>query len=191
MRLYLNDLSADNISSVTDTDHSSNDSLLQHSNIQTGIFPHCLLPAEASLSVNLNLLASLLDSYPISSKAHFLIRGFLVGFDIDFRNTFTPGITEAIIKELKRGFTAGPFLTPPFRNNHVSPLGAVAKPEGTCRLILDLPSPRGSAVKEGIFWFNYSVTYSKFDEATKMVTKSGGNCALEKIDLKHAYDYTS
>ena len=91
------------------------------------------------MSVNLNLLASLLDSYPITSRAQFLIRGFLVGFDIDFRNTFTetcprnlrsaslnaPGIIEAIIKELNRVFTAGPLLTPPFRNTHVSPLGAV------------------------------------------------------------------
>ena len=199
--IYLNDLSADNTSSVTNIDHSINDSLLQPSNTQTGIFPRRPLPVEASSSVNLNLLASLLDSYPITSRAQFLIHGFLVCFDIGFRDIFTetrprilrsashnaPGITEAIIKELNRGFTAGPFLTPPFRSTHVSPLGAVAKPDGTCRLILDLSSPRGSAVNEGISRLNYSVTYSKFDDAIKMVAKVGRNCALGKIDLKHAF----
>ena len=111
--IYLNDLSNDNNSIVTDTEHSGNDSLLQPLNIQTGIYPCCSLTVEASSSVNLNLLASLLYSYPITSRAQFLIRGFLVGFDIGFRNTFTethpcnllstslnpPGVTEAIIKK--------------------------------------------------------------------------------------------
>ena len=59
-------------------------------------------------------------------------------------------VTEAIRKELSRGHTAGPFSQPPMSPFHCSPLGAVPKKDGTFRIILDLSSPRGSSINEGI-----------------------------------------
>ena len=47
-------------------------------------------------------------------------------------------ISTAILKELNRGHTKGPFTTPPFQHFHLSPLGGVPKPDGSIRVILDL-----------------------------------------------------
>ena len=44
----------------------------------------------------------------------------------------------------------GPFVHPPFSYMHCLPLGAVDKPDGSVRLILDLSAPQGDAVNERI-----------------------------------------
>ena len=78
-------------------------------------------------------------------------------------------ITEAIKKELLRGHTAGPFLTPPFKDLHCSPLVAVPKKDGSYRLIMDLSSPSGNSINDYISKDEYPVTFAKFNESIKML----------------------
>ena len=80
---------------------------------------------------------------------------------------------EAIQKELIRGHTSGPFAEPPFTQTHCSPIGSVGKPDGSYRLIPDLSSPREEAVNEGIDRQEFSVTYSRFDDAVDIVHALG------------------
>ena len=99
-------------------------------------------------------------------------------------------VSAAIRKELGRGHTSGPFRGPPFLHTHCSPIVAVEKPEGSHRLILDLSSPRGGggvAINEGIDRQEFSITYSKFDDAVDIVCKLGAGTHMVKIDIKHAF----
>ena len=83
------------------------------------------------------------------------------------------GVSEAIAKELSRGHTSGPFPFPPFPHTHCSPIGAAPKPDGSVRLILDLSSPRGDSVNDGISKEEFACTYSKFDDAVSIVLHLG------------------
>ena len=151
--------------------------------------------------INVDRLRAFLTNHPDTNLANFLIDGFCNGFSIGYNGPFTPGqcrnllsarsqpaaVSSAIAKEVNRGHTAGPFESSPFASLHCSPLGAVPKKDGSHRLILDLSSPRGSSINEGISPDLYSVKYSNFDDAVKLVTTVGANCFMAKLDIKHAF----
>ena len=96
-------------------------------------------------------------------------------------------VTEAVVKELDRGHTSGPFANPPIQQLHCSPIGAVMKKDGSCRLVMDLSQPRGCSINEGILKEEFSVLYSKFDDAIKLVWSAGMGCYMCKVDIKHAF----
>ena len=160
--------------------------------------PNLLLTA--STCVNVPRFQSLLAGYP-STLSDFLISGFSSGFRLGFlgqistgreKNNLSAGknieaVSKAILKELNRGHSVGPFSSPPFQNFHCSPLGAVPKKDGSTRIILDLSSPSGSSVNEGIPSEFFSVKYSSFDDAVSMVREVGRGCFMAKIDIKHAF----
>lgn len=151
--------------------------------------------------VNVALFERLLREHPCQSLVSFIISGLSSGFDIGFHGPCTAtrprnllsarsnsqSVWEAIAKELARGHTSGPFLSPPITPLHCSPLGAVPKKDGSYRIILDLSSPRGNAINEGICKEEFSVRYSTFDDALKLVSGLGPTAFLAKIDIKHAF----
>ena len=126
---------------------------------------------------------------------------FSSGFDIWFRGSVGHNVVRnlqsatshpcevstAIRKELLRGHTSGPFTTPPIQDLHCSPLGAVPKKNGTFRIILDLSSPSGSSVNDGISQSDFSVHYSSFDDAVDLVRSLGLDCKMAKVDIRHAF----
>ena len=146
-------------------------------------------------------MKELLAGHPDQRLVNSIISGFEIGFDIGFKgkltNTFPKnnksafvhkqGVTEAVCKEIARGHTAGPFATPPFPINHISPLGAVPKPDGSIRLIMDLSQPKGESINDFISKEDFPCKYTPFDEATRLVRRSGKGSFLTKIDIKHAY----
>ena len=69
----------------------------------------------------------------------------------------------------------------------ISPLGTVPKKDGSLRLILDLSSPRGLSVNDGIDRDEFSTSYSSFDEAVDLVRSLGPGSYMAKIDIKHAF----
>ena len=70
-------------------------------------------------------------------------------------------------------FSMSPFSSSPFQNFHCSPLNAVPKKDGSTRIILDLSSPSGSLVNEGIPSEFFSIKYSFFNDAVSMVREVG------------------
>lgn len=69
---------------------------------------------------------------------------------------------------------AGPFVSPPFKNVHVSPLGLVPKKEpNSYRLIHHLSYPKGSSLNDEIDNSLSSVTYASFDDAINLIRKFG------------------
>ena len=160
-----------------------------------------LPPGVVNNYVNILRLKELLSDHPDQSLVASIVAGFEFGFDIGFRGTLTDtftknnksaflhkdGVTKAIQKELTLGHTAGPFDHPPFPINHISPLGAVPKPDGSIRLIMDLSQPVGRSVNDFISKEEFPCQYTPFDEATRLVRQIGPGCLLTKVDIKHAY----
>lgn len=70
----------------------------------------------------------------------------------------------------------------------VSPLGVVPK-KGTnkWRLILDLSSPEGHSVNDGIPPDLCSLSYISVEDAARAVIKAGRGALLAKVDIKSAY----
>jgi len=165
--------------------------------VPAGLFP---LPPSAICRINLRLFLVFLEGHPDPYIVDFLKSGFTDGFRVGFITKMTPGrkrplsssndvsedISTAILKEMNRGHTKGPFTIPPFKNFHLSPLGGVPKPDGSIRVILDLSSPRGSSVNDGISREAFSVKYSKFDDAVDLAATPTG-CFMGKRDIRHAF----
>ena len=158
-------------------------------------------PSVVFTPVKVNILSFLLRDHPDKVLVDFLVAGFTHGFRLGFhgrelssskRNNSSAYehaglIDEAILKELNRGHTVGPFVQPPLTDFHCSPLGAAPKKDGTVRVILDLSSPHGESVNDGIFKEDYSVKYSLFDEAVDLVRSMGKGAFMVKLDVKHAF----
>ena len=144
----------------------------------------------------------MLSDFPNIYLVNYIVDGLLRGFDVGFKgiNSETrpknllsalnnrTKVSEAIDKELVRSHTSGPFIYPPLKNLHCSPIGGgVIKKDNSCRLIMDLSQPKGSSINEGISKETFSVKYTHFDEATKLVRSAGKSCLLSKVDIKHAF----
>ena len=160
------------------------------------------LPETIVTPVNIDLLEFYLTEHPNRRLVNYIVQGFKLGlFDIGFvgnilstrpRNLLSScrnqiPVSEAIKKELSRGHTSGPFPEPPFHPFHCSPLGAVPKKDGLFRIILDLSSPRGCSVNEGISREEFSVKYTSFDDAVALVRSLGQGAFMAKLDIKHAF----
>ena len=161
-------------------------------------FPN--FPSSVSTCVNVPCFDSLLLDYSQELR-RFLVSGFSDGFRIGFMGVASQGrdrnnmsavsyqrdVSAAILKELRRGHTVGPFSDSPFSVFQCSPLGAVPKKDNTMRIILDLSSPFGSSVNDGIPHEFFTVKYSSFDDAVSIVRDMGKGCFMAKIDIKHAF----
>ena len=159
------------------------------------------VPVSVVTPVHVSRLSSLLGAHPSPSLVAYVVHGFRHGFDLGYSGLLTPsrpdnlrsaladvpGVSAAILLELRRRHVAGPFAVPPFPVLHCSPLGAAPKPDGSVRLIMDLSSPRGDAVNEGIDREQFSVVYSSFDEAVRLVARLGSGAFLAKLDVQHAF----
>ena len=147
--------------------------------------------------LNLHQFACELQSHPDRSKVDYVLSGIAHGFDIGFRPQFPvnsatahPEIVDAYLQnEVALGRVAGPFLSSPRPNLHVSSFGVIPKSgqPGKWRLILDLSSPHGRSVNDGIDPEQFSLQYIKFDEVVAMVTKLGRGALMAKFDVQSAY----
>ena len=72
---------------------------------------------------------------------------------------------------------------------HTSKFGAIPKGNQTGKwcLILDLSSPAGTSVNDGIEKGLCSIQYTSFDDAIDAVVTVGPGALLAKIDVKEAY----
>ena len=72
---------------------------------------------------------------------------------------------------------------------HLSPIGAIPKKHkpGKWRLIMDLSSPAGSSVNDGISSEWSSISYVSIDFLLSLVLEAGKGSTLVKADIKEAY----
>ena len=164
-----------------------------------------LLPSVAMVSpLNLRQFSAELQSHPDRGKVNYVLRGIEHGFDIGFSPQFPlksarknkasayehPEVVDAYLhNEVSLGRVLGPFDSPPLPDLHISGLGVIPKAgqPGKWRLILDLSSPHGSSVNDGIDPDLFSLQYIKFDDVVAMVTKLGRGALMAKFDVQSAY----
>ena len=86
------------------------------------------------------------------------------------------------------GRILGPFPPVSLSDIQVSPLGVVPKKGwNKWRLILDLSSPEGHSVNDGIPSELCSLLYISVDDAARAVVRTGRGALLAKVDIKSAY----
>ena len=159
------------------------------------------IPSEVTSFVNIPVISSLASDFPDKHLCTYILDGLRNGFRTGFHGAFTETrpnnlmsarnnklkVTQAIIKEIQRKHTSGPFKECPIPQLHCSPIGATDKPDGSIRLVMDLSQPEGLSINEGIDKTTFSVQYTHFDEATKLVRIAGKDCFMCKVDIKHAF----
>ena len=126
--------------------------------------------------------------------------GFRIGFD--YRNARCkrgPGnmksvqeheevVEQYIGSECDARRLLGPLEKSSYPQIHVSPFGVIPKSEpGKWRLILDLSSPCGSSVNDGISKEWCSLSYVSVDDIAARVVRHGKGALMAKFDLKSAY----
>ena len=81
------------------------------------------------------------------------------------------------------------FLVVHFPNLHVSSFGVIPKKDqpGKWRLIVDLSSPNGSSVNDGLTAEDFSLQYITVAQIIRMVSKYGPRTLMAKFDVEAAY----
>ena len=101
-----------------------------------------------------------------------------------------PQVIDSYLQsEVQTGRVAGPFSQPPLPVLHVSRFGVIPKRHqpGKWRLILDLSSPAGHNVNDGIAGEDYSLQYMKVDDIIAGIMRLGRGSLMAKFDVQNAY----
>jgi hypothetical protein len=148
-----------------------------------------------------NVLHYLLKGYDVS-VVDYLVDGFQNGFDLHYQGprlfrsssnlssaSQNPDIvSNKLQKELKTGRIEGPFVSPPFQNFQISPIGIVPKKEqGQFRLIHHLSFPENSSINDFIPDQFSRVHYASLDDAIDIIVSLGRGCLLAKTDIESAF----
>ena len=125
--------------------------------------------------------------------------GFRVGYDYSHTCKKSPknmqlaregwtGINEYPAQECAEGGILGPFDEQSLPQIQVSHLGVVPKhTPGQWRLIVDLLSPAGYSMNDGISRSLCSLRYISVDTAVKLVEQLGRGTLLAKVDIQSAH----
>jgi hypothetical protein len=99
-------------------------------------------------------------------------------------------ISNNLAEEVKKGRTAGPFASPPFKNFQVSPIGLVPKKHSEkFRTIFHLSFPKSgtSSINYFIDKDEFSLQYITIDNAIEAIQSFGPNCFMAKTDIESAF----
>ena len=145
-----------------------------------------------------------LAGHPDQQAVAFVLQGLTHGFRLGFQSTRTlksakrnkssafqnpKVIDDYLAHEVSRCRVAGPFPSIPLRNLQISSFGVIPKKgqPGKWRLIVDLSSPGGYSVNDGISADAFSMHYIKLDQIIRMVAKHGRGAMMAKFDVEAAY----
>ena len=163
------------------------------------------LPAVREVSpLNFVLFKAELSLYPDRAKANFVLQGIKEGFRLGCDKPVTlksarrnklstyqhSGVIDMYLaNEVRLGRVAGPFDVPPVQDLHISSFGVIPKKgqPGKWRLIVDLSSPLGHSVHNGIDPESWHLQCIMMDDIIKMVSKFGPGALLAKFDIESAY----
>ena len=145
-----------------------------------------------------------LARHPDRMFADWVVNGIREGFRIGFnyaqhhpkgarRNMASASerpqlIRDYLAKECAEGRIMGPFERSALPQVQVSKFGIIPKSTpGKWRLIVDLSSPEGYSVNDGIDERLCSLSYISIDDASKAVLAEGRGTLLAKVDIHNAY----
>ena len=178
------------------------------------LFPNMVLPVSIVLALlphvsavsllNVDQFCRELSCHPnpqlVSSVLDGICHGFKLGFShlqpLRLAKRNKPStyehltvIDEYLANEVSVGRVAGPFASPPFPFLHVSSFGVIPKrgQPGKWHLIMDLSSPGGASVNDGINPHEFKLHYITVDQIICMVSQFGRGALMAKFDVEAAY----
>ena len=142
--------------------------------------------------------------HPNQSRVSYVVEGLRQGFRLGFSTSaklkaakrnkpsafqHARVIDDYLANEVSLGRVVGPFSVPPLRNLHVSSFGVIPKKgqPGKWRLIVDLSSPWGFSVNDGIDPEQFTLQYIRMDDVIRMVAELGSGALMAKFDVEAAY----
>ena len=164
-----------------------------------------MAPVHSVSPLQLSQFQAELVDHPDQAAVAYVLNGLREGFRIGFeplsvslqsastnmRSALVhPSVIDAYLEtEVSCGRVAGPFTTPPFPDLHISRFGVVPKSNqpGKWRLILDLSSPDGHSVNDGIPKTPFSVQYVTVDSFIDGIMARGRGTLMAKFDVASAY----
>ena len=163
-----------------------------------------LPPVSAVTPLQADQFAWELRCHPDRQKVNFVVDGIRHGFRLGFSPSqklksakhnkpsaaqHSSVVDQYLANEVSLGRVAGPFSVPPLPNLHVSSFGVIPKrgQPGKWRLIVDLSSPGGASVNDGIDPHEFTLHYITVDQVIRQVSKLGPGALMAKFDVEAAY----
>ena len=163
-----------------------------------------LRPVSQLTPINVDRFQHELCHHPNPDKVAYVVQGLRDGFHLGFNystslKSATGNMASALLNpqvidnylqsEVQSGRVAGPFSQPPLPVLHVSRFGVIPKRHqpGKWRLILDLSSPAGHSVNDGIAGEDYSLQYVRVDDIIAGIMQLGRGSLMAKFDVQNAY----
>jgi len=164
-----------------------------------------LAPVHVVSPLQLAQFQAELRDYPDQVAASYVLTGLREGFRIGFEASSVSlrsasanmssalghlSVIDAYLEtEVSCRRVAGPFATMPCPELHVSRFGVIPKNNqpGQWRLILDLSSPEGHSVNDGIPKPLFSVHYVTVDSFIEEIMARGRGTLMAKFDVASAY----
>lgn len=133
------------------------------------------------------MLNGLRDGFRIGFQRHCRLKSAQKNKQSALQNSQV--IDKYLENEILKGRLAGPFNQSPLPQLQLSSFGVIPKrgQPGKWRLIVDLSSPRGCSVNDGINREDFTLQYVKVDDIVKMVSKLGPGARMAKFDVEAAY----
>ena len=148
---------------------------------------------------------SLLRGHPDKRFTQYVLAGIADGFRVGFdyaraecrsaqSNPLSADSNPEVVsrylqEEVALGRVVGPLSPEEVPGIHISPFGVIPKGHvpGKWRLIVDLSSPAGKSVNDGVCPELCSLTYNSVDDVARTVASLGKGALLAKMDVKSAY----
>jgi len=145
-----------------------------------------------------------LTSHPDAAFSAHIMNGITNGFRIGYSTvasqlSTTPHnlmsamahpevVHKYLDRECKAGRLRGPFIPTDLPGVHCSPFGVIReKGVDAWRLIVDLSSPKGRSVNDGIKEDLASLSYVTIDDVCNKILKLGQGTSMAKTDVKSAF----
>ena len=154
--------------------------------------------------VNLRVWQQALSTHPDQQFAQHILKGLEEGFRIGFQHQNAQLQQCRSNMANKNQSIVSEYLDTELRRNrlvklskseaeamgiHCSPIGVIPKKNkpGKWRLIVDLSSPEGTSVNDGVDKEMSSLSYTSVDTIASKVAALGRGAMLAKMDIKEAY----
>ena len=166
--------------------------------------PHTLQHIVSPLRVE--VWEEYLSKHPDPTFAQYLLQGLSQGFRIGFQRTARcirakrnlrstydhPEVVDTYMAhevDLKRVVRLPLAAADTLPHLQISPIGVIPKRSrpNKWRLIVDLSSPDGQSVNDGMDRAQCSIKYASIDDAVQLIRGLGERSLLAKLDLKDAY----
>ena len=166
-----------------------------------------LLPPYKVSPIRVDKLCQEVLTHPDQSFVTYVLDGLQNGFRVGFnpasvslksatQNMPSASLQPSVIDyylstELAKGRVAGPFSSPPLPHLHISRFRVIPKKHqpGKWHLILDLASPDGHSVNDGIRKDPFTVQYMKVNNISDGIMSLSRGTLLAKSDVESAYTW--